>query len=184
MSTGTTFPMYAKTDNPHVCEAVRETERRREEFLAKARDMSIRLTGEPGNGFFNGWDFDKLHLVGFRSGTVLDGNGRWTQPKSGVTRPYSNNPLRAEMSAIHYRAAELPGRGNVMWGGGRMGTGTIFEHGGHVYSGLSFTPDLTPVKAEQMVEFGWVEIMPSEFHKAMEDENARRALLESKEPAQ
>lgn len=178
--TNPAFPQYAKSEHPDVIAAIRETARLAKEFYHKLDDLSEEITGGRGNGYLRGNMFDQQFCSGFDAKAVKEASapGQWTKPEGGVTRPYKSNPLWQKMKDLGFTAPDIPGRENLMWGVGYMGTGIIFELEGWAYSGISF--QLHPMSeklAAAAEEFGWTEIMPSEFHKAMETENARRAAL-------
>jgi hypothetical protein len=169
-----TFPQYAKTNHPKVLEAVRETLRRDREFGERVQSMAAALTGDQDAGYVNGDLFDKKVMVGIATKYKDQLPGRWKKPDGGCVKPYKNNPISEEISSIRYKAVRIPGRDNLVFGVGYLGTGTVFEYEGWVYSGYGFQTEHSP---EDQDEFGWVEIMPSEFYKAVEDENERRRKL-------
>lgn len=171
------FPAFAKSNHPDVLEAIRETERRAKDFHERMGDVAEKIVGERNGIYLNGWMFDGQSFTGFSHAAVKNANapGQWTQPRNGITRPYKSNPIWDELKGLSFKAADIPGRTNLMWGAGRMGTGTIFEHDGFIYSGINFTlHDMNEKQAAEAEEFGWTEIMASEFHKAMETVNAER----------
>jgi hypothetical protein len=177
-SMSTPFPAFAKSNHPDVLESIHETHRRAKEFHQKMGDAAENIVGERNGIFYRGFMFDGQSFSGFSYQAVkaADVPGQWKKPEGGVTRPYKNNPIWDELKGLTFEAAKIPGRTNLMWGIGRMGTGTLFDHDGYVYSGINFPLDtMSEREAAEAEEFGWTEIMASEFHKAMETVNALRA---------
>lgn len=170
------FPQYAKTDHPEVLQALAETDRRRKDFNNRVTEFLEKIVGNGKHPIWmNGSPHMGLTLIGLQP-VDLDIEslpGRWTKPGRSGIRPYKNNPLSQEFDQLSYKSASIPGRGNMQLGEGYMGTGTVFEHNGTVYSRLGFKPDHT-VEHDSQHDYGWQEIMPSEFHTALEAENERR----------
>jgi len=166
------FPQYAKTNHPDVLASIEETKRLRDEFFEKARVVSEKYTGESYAGYYNGWEYDSVHMTGIQADKLLPEmkTGQWKKPDGNKIEPYRNNPAFKDF-CIGYKAAQIPGRGNIMWGGGRMGPGTLFVWDGYVYSYLGFTADLSEKSKEEAETYGWQEVLGSELHKAMEDFN-------------
>lgn len=172
----TTFPDYAKTTNPEVIEAIRETLRRREDFFKRMRSLSEKLTSHSDKAMFGGWPLVKQYMTGISDDVnTATLPGRWKQPDRGVLRPFKNNPILAEIEGVNYGAVDIPGRENLALGFGRMGTGTVFEHAGAVYSHWGFEREpMSEKNAAEAEEYGWTEILASEYHAARESELAQR----------
>jgi|SRR5690625_24275 len=170
------FPQYAKTDHPEVLQALAENISLEREFGKQVDALAERLTGNSEAGFINGSLLRGYAMVGIDADYADVLPGKWKKPQQGVVEPYKNNPIYDEMQAISYRPVSVPGRGNVLFGfngaGRVMGTGLVFEYEGYVYSGLTFT--IEAGRTGDFEQYGWVEIMPSEFHLALEAENKRR----------
>lgn len=173
------FPQFAKTSHPEVLEAIRESERRWDEFLERMRDVSEKYTGERHNGYFSGDRFDRASMTGVRATQLIQSApGRWKKAVRGVTEPYSNNPARADFN-IGYRAVTIPGRGNLHMSSGYFGSGVFFIHEGYAYSHYGFRIERGEAHRGEAEAYGWEEIMPSELHKALEDYNANRKAGET-----
>ncbi|GAA0187969.1 hypothetical protein [Glutamicibacter creatinolyticus] len=169
-----TFPQQAKTNHPDVIAAIEETLRREAEFRVKARAISEKYTGDPLKGWLNGRTFEGQHLSQIQVTEEQYKNlpGRWKQrDHMGRTAPYKNNPVCEEFH-VGFRAENIPGRGNILWGSGYMGTGTVFLHHGYVYSHLGFKPQIGEKAHSEIAEYGWTEILASELHLALEAYNA------------
>lgn len=169
------FPANAMTTHPDVLEAVRETLRRKAEFLEKARAVSQKYLGDPQGGYFNGRDFATIHFTGLSHrlaqarGVTLP--GQWKKPVQDVIAPYKNNPAVEDFN-LSYRAAPIPGRGNNVWGISHMGTGLIFEHDGAVYSHFAFERHpMDDQQVKEMEKYGWEEILGSTLSLAIEAAN-------------
>lgn len=177
------FPTFAKSTHPDVLASIRETADRFEQFQSEMRALSERLTGEPSHAFYAGSHYHGMTMTGI-SAKVDPATlpGRWKKPCEGMQKPFKNNPVAADLEAVRYLAASIPGRGNLIWGHGRIGTGTIFEFEGAIYSHLGFDREpMNDTQAAAAEQFGWTEIVGSEFHRAFEGENARRAQLREKD---
>ncbi|MBG6083265.1 hypothetical protein [Zhihengliuella flava] len=165
------FPAYAKSAHPDVVEAVEETYHRHKTFLDKARQLCEELVSDPSAGYYHGWYFADCRMTGI-STQAAEGHalpGQWKKPTRGVLKPFKNNPIAERMAAIQYKAKEIPGRGNVFMGDGYMGTGQIFLHNEVVYSHINFGLDpMTDKEQASAAEFGWTEILASEWHSARE----------------
>lgn len=175
------FPQYAKTNHPAVIEAIRETHRRDKEFIASARELSEKLTGEPDQAVFVGDFWVGQQMVGIHrnyADMLNEHWGRWKKPKGIVVEPYKNNPIYDEVQNVAFEAADIPGRENLIWGRGRVGTGVLWESDGWVYSGIGFSPERDYPGQE---EYGWQEILTSEFYLEMEKENTYREILSEQE---
>ena len=173
------FPQYAKTDHPEVLHALMENESLDEEFGKHVHALAERLTGDPNAGIVNGEVLRGNQMVGIAEEYVDKLPGKWKKPRNGFVEPYKNNPIYDEIQAISYRPVPLPGRGNLLFGfngsGRVMGTGLVFEYDGYVYSGVAFNIEAGQTAKHE--EYGWQEILPSEFHLAVEAENERRRKL-------
>lgn len=171
-----TFPQAAKTNHPDVIASINETLRREAEMRDAARAISEKYTGDKLKGWLSGRTFDGLRLSQIQ---VTDEQfaslpGRWKKrDHMGRTSPYANNP-EVETFNVGYKPEHIPGRGNILWGGGYMGTGTIFIHDGWAYSYLGFAPDISEKEFAEIEKYGWTEIVGSELHKALEDYNEAR----------
>lgn len=166
------FPTYAKTNHPDVLASMEKTKALREEFREKLRDVSEKYTGDRYAAYTSGWEHDRVHMSGIAADKLLPEmkTGRWKQPRNGVIEPYANNPVSKDFN-IGYKADIVPGRGNILWGNGRMGTGTLFVWNGYVYSYMGFTAEISEKLASERDEYGWEEVLGSEIHKAIEDYN-------------
>lgn len=165
------FPNYAKSEHPAVIEAVRAIYASKQEFMDKARELSLKYTDGPGNVYYSGWFLDSLAVTGLSANSVDVSAlpGKWKKPVRNVIAPYVSNPVTADFK-IRHKAVDIPGRGNLVWGHGRLGTGIAFEHVGAVYSYFGF--DRHPMSVDGQTEadrYGWTEILASEYHKAKED---------------
>lgn len=171
------FPDFAKSTNVDVLESVRETYRRRKEFFAKLKEVSKKYTGVENAGFYSGSTFESMHMSGIGRAYVEDVSklpGQWKKPDRGVLKPYKNNLVVTADFSIGYKAADIPGRGNLVWGHGRLGTGVLFEFEGAIYSHFGFERfDMTETVAAEAEEFGWTEILASEYYKAKEGRQAQ-----------
>lgn len=175
-----TFPQNAKTNHPEVIASINETLRRESEMLEKARDISERYTGDRNKGWLSGRTFDHkgLSQIQVTKEQYEALPGRWkVRDTMGRTSPYANN-TEAKGFHVGYKPEHIPGRGNILWGAGYMGTGTVFIHDGWAYSYLGFVPDISEKEFLEIEKFGWTEIVGSELHKALEDYN--EALKENK----
>lgn len=171
-----TFPLQAKTNHPAVIASIEETLRRETEFRNKAREVSERYTGDPLKGWLNGRTYEgqRLSQIQVTEEQYKNLPGRWKQRDHlGRTAPYKNNPVCKEFH-VGFKADRIPGRGNILWGSGYMGTGTVFLHDGYVYSLLGFKPQISEKEYSEIAEYGWTEIMASELHLALEAYNASR----------
>lgn len=172
----TVFPDYAKSDHKEVFKAFRAVKKQRVDFLTKAQEVSLKYTGRKTNAYVNGSEFGGMSFAGISafSVNVDDLPGRWKTPAGNILTPFKNNPISEEFN-FGYKAVNVPGRGNLIWGQGRMGTGVLFEHDGFIYSHIGFeTRDLNPRDEEAMNEFGWTEILASEYRSAREAVIAKR----------
>lgn len=164
------FPNYAKSSHPAVLASVRTIHEQYTGFLEKARAVSTKYTGSAGNGYLSGSPLDRMVITGIAASSVEASTlpGRWKKPDGDKIVPYASNPAHEDFD-LNYKAENIPGRGNLIWGHGRLGTGNVFEHEGAIYSHIGFTThDLNERDAQAMNEFGWAEILGSEYHHAKE----------------
>lgn len=160
------FPKYAKTNHPEVLAAMEQTRQRAADFMAAARDLAEEITGDPHAARVSGYPLSAMSMVGFDADAIerVRPHGKWGRRDRGIIRPYKVNPIHQKMGSVFYEAAEIPGRGNMLVGQGRMGTGEVFEHEGYVYSRLDFTPVRAALDFQK---YGWVEIGFDEISHAL-----------------
>jgi len=171
----TRFPQFAKTNDPRVLEVIQRNDDGFHEFSLRCSAVAEKYTGNPIGGRFNGSRLRGAAFLGLSAEHVSDVSalpGQWKKPENGAIMPYKSNPLIEEFD-IEFTAERTPGRGNILWGDGHVGTGQLFVHDGVAYSFFTFkTEALDDEEAAEMAEYGWTEILPSAYHLAYEEVQA------------
>lgn len=165
------FPQFAQTSDPRVLATIQRNIDGFHEFNLKGSAVAKKYTGSPIAGRFNGSLLRGAVFTGLSTEHVPDTTGlpgQWKKPENGAIMPYKSNPVIEEFN-IEFKAEHTPGRGNILWGDGHVGTGQLFVHDGVAYSYFTFkTEPLDKQEAAEMVEHGWTEILPSAYHLAYE----------------
>lgn len=168
------FPQYSKTNDPEVLEALERNRIGRKEVLQRACEFS-KLHGDTPEGSVFTSDWAGFAVTGIVS-SEKPTSGRWKEllrSRNGWT-PYKNNPLNEEMNSFQFREEKIPGipgwieSASRSDGSNYVGNPKPFVLGETAYVGLSFMPI-----TEALEDSPWEEIKASEFHKAMEDYNAK-----------
>lgn len=164
----TPFPQFAKTTNADVIAVIEQNLADFDAFREKCADVTEKYTGKRSGGWLNGTWLRGARFSGIDVRNVPDLKalpGRWKKPDGFALRPYVNNPV-AEEFKIEHNPAHTPGRGNLLWGNGYMGTGALFIHDGTAYSMFNFQAYLDHYTVNQGDKYGWEEIRASEYHLA------------------
>lgn len=173
-----TIPQYAKTTNPEVLAAVQANKDGFWEFHQRACDFAIAQGVEKGSYFPS--SFAGSHHIRAIGGDTKPTTGQWKKGYGGYGwLPFKNNPLTQELEKISFKEADVPGLPSLVRGPERGWSHTIatpqpFILDGAVYVGFSFAPqDEDGTKQVEHEPYGWVEILASEYAKAVETYNAR-----------
>ncbi|HEY4534802.1 MAG TPA: hypothetical protein VIG71_02320 [Enteractinococcus sp.] len=165
------FPQYAKTTHDEVLHAIQENNATYDEFVKHVRGFAEEFTGDVDCAVAYGWKLRCVRLEGLRTSKFVN-DSTWTKPdRGGVTRPKKSNPLYERFSCLRHVAPTIPGRNdgrnqdNLIMGSGYWGVGALFILNGVAYSGFGFMPTS---EVKDATEFGWQEIMPSEYEDAVE----------------
>ncbi|PZR55267.1 hypothetical protein DNL40_02535 [Xylanimonas oleitrophica] len=171
------IPQYAKSTDRDVIAAVQRNEQGRIDFRVQARAFAQKYSAaEKPATWIHSWA-GSYSLTGI-AGPAKDGHGRWTKPDhQGATKPFKNNPLHTEFTAVRFRAEKVPGidEGGYVTGyrdfSTIMHTPILFVQDGVAYMGLGGIPLSDQSGGWGKGEFDadlWAEILASEWHAAKE----------------
>lgn len=170
----TAFPQYAKTTDPAVIAIVEANKAGWREHHEKACAFAI-ANGVPDGAYYpsNFAGTNRVHAIG---GDKRPTTGQWKRGGRGYGwAPYKNSPLHAELEAIRFDAASLPGLPDMVDGpylpnGSHVWyTPQPFIWAGAVWVGFSGQPrDTERASDPDPADGGWTEILASEYHAAKE----------------
>lgn len=169
---------YMRSNHPDVMAAWEECNSRWQAFCESGSAWAEKYSGQPG--FMSGAaPLRRTECSGLPADKVDRSTlvGKWKKPSRGLIAPYANSDAARE--APKYEPPTIPGRPGLFWGGGRMGSGALFEHDGYLYSYVSIRDESgdNALDAAVLAAYGWDEIRASEYHAAREaraDERGRR----------
>lgn len=168
---------YMRSNHPDVLAAWEDCKTRWEAFCDAGHAWAEKYSGQ--RVFMSiGNMLRKTECSGLPSDKVDPSKlvGKWKKPARGCIAPYANNPAAKE--APEYQGVRIPGRPSLFWGGGRMGSGALFEHEGYLYSHVRIRDEYADdeIDAEVMDAYGWEGLRGSEYlaaQEAMEDQRGK-----------